>query len=199
MLNLIKSRKNKEGGSKGNKRSGSKSEKTGRTRNEKNRNAVGKGSNVTSTTATNSIPSSESNNSSSTVLNDPTVQQLYQHYYSIAEGSGPSLEKEHVDEHLHTVPVSESHLLSTRSTHADRDSISVGYSGGEEPNEANISSFSQEFKDQSVSIQKKVSSVVEASNTGELNPIEGNKSTHNSADLFSADFLFFQICLTMTK
>ena len=30
MLNLIKSRKNKEGGSKGNKRSGSKSEKTGR-------------------------------------------------------------------------------------------------------------------------------------------------------------------------
>ena len=151
MLNLIKSRKNKEGGSKGNKRSGSKSEKNGRNRNEKNRN-VDKGYNVSiSTTPSVNVSTSSGGISSGSILNDSTVQQLYEHYYSIAEVNDPGIEPKLIEENTHTLQ-SESHLLpTTRSTNPIED---IGNSS-EVPIDLGLSKSINESKEQSVSIQKK--------------------------------------------
>ena len=161
MLNLIKSRKNKEGGSKGNKRSGSKSEKTGRNRNEKNRNAE-KGYNISiASTPSVNVSVSSGGSSSGSILNNTTVQQLYEHYYSIAEVNDPSDELKLIDGHTHTLG-SDSHLVPSRSTNNGED---IGNSS-EVPIDLGLSTSINESKEQSVSIQKKT----------------GNKSNHSQAN-----------------
>ena len=185
MLNLIKSRKNKEGGSKGNKRSGSKSEKNGRNRNDKNRN-VDKGYNVSiSTTPSVNVSTSSGGISSGSILNDSTVQQLYEHYYSIAEVNDPGIEPKLIEESTHTLQ-SESHLLpTTRSTNPIED---IGNSS-EVPIDLGLSTSINESKEQSASIQKKTgnkSNISQANErkTGEENklgyPLAGHSIDNNS-------------------
>ena len=177
MLNLIKSRKNKEGGSKGNKRSGSKSEKTGRNRNEKNRNNIGKGNVVTATNPINTA-STESKNTNA-VLNDPTVQQLYHHYYSIAEGGGPSSEVETVRENPHTLP-SDSHLLPNRLVNANNAKKGLQYDL-EVPIDQSFPPSTNETKDSSVSIQQNIGSISDLTKTaGDLKTTGSNKPSNRT-------------------
>ena len=171
MLNLIKSRKNKEGGSKGNKRSGSKSEK--RSRNEKNRNP-GKGYNVT-TSAVPSVNVSVGSEavSSGSILNDTTVQQLYQHYYSIAEGSESGVETKKIEGNTPLLQ-SESHLLPTRSTNPSKDiekSSEVAVDLG-------LTTSINEAKEQSVSIKKKIGSQTNLGQPNDRKITEENKINH---------------------
>ena len=170
MLNLIKSRKNKEGGSKGNKRSGSKSEKTGRNRNEKNRNAE-KGYNISiASTPSVNVSVSSGGSSSGSILNNTTVQQLYEHYYSIAEVNDPSDELKLIDGHTHTLG-SDSHLVPSRSTNNGED---IGNSS-EVPIDLGLNASINETKEQSVSIQKKIGNKRDLGQSNERKITEENK------------------------
>ena len=178
MLNLIKSRKNKEGGSKGNKRSGSKSEKTGRTRNEKNRNAnIGK-TNVVPTTNINShvLPDCNSTNAS---LNDPTVQQLYHHYYSIAEGSsGPSFKSEELEENIHHSIQSDSHLSTSLTTGAGQDTNIAAFNVDVSSNNISTQPPINEGKEKSRPLSNKTGIINEPNNTEDRIAEVTNKSSH---------------------
>ena len=170
MLNLIKSRKNKEGGSKGNKRSGSKSEKSGRNRNEKNRN-VDKGydASISVTPSVNvSVPSGGIN--TGPILNDTTVQQLYEHYYSIAEVNDSRVEPKVIEGNGQSLQL-ESNILPAPPTNPSED---IGNSS-EVPIDLGLTTSINQTKEQSVSLQKKIGNKSNLTQTNERKSGEENK------------------------